>query len=208
MTIENSTLALAGMFQAAELVRQAARENRIDESAFQATLGSLLKLDVATITEVYGGVCGVRLGLQTLCAQLDGEKSERNWELLRYVIELVFLERRFIKRADMLESVAHGVRAAQESGYGATHVNVIARLADIYSRTISTFNHRIHVHGEPLYLHDNANVNRIRALLLGGIRSAVLWQQSGGGRMQFMFQRGKILRSAYYLLDECTAVIT
>ena len=35
--------------------------------------------------------------------------------------------------------------------------------------------------------------NRVRTLLLAGIRSATLWRQVGGHRWQLLFQRKKLL---------------
>jgi high frequency lysogenization protein len=37
--------------------------------------------------------------------------------------------------------------------------------------------------------------------LLAGIRAAVLWQQVGGGRLQLMFSRQRLLREAKTLLS-------
>ncbi len=41
---------------------------------------------------------------------------------------------------------------------------------------------------------------KIRALLLAGIRSSVLWRQMGGSRLQFIFSRQKIKKTAEKLL--------
>jgi high frequency lysogenization protein len=38
--------------------------------------------------------------------------------------------------------------------------------------------------------------HRIRALLLAGIRAAVLWRQVGGKRRHFFFGKGKIVKIA------------
>ena len=38
--------------------------------------------------------------------------------------------------------------------------------------------------------------SKVRAALLAGIRAAVLWQQVGGGRLQLMFARQRLLREA------------
>jgi len=45
-------------------------------------------------------------------------------------------------------------------------------------------------------------INKIRALLLAGIRSAMLWRQCGGSRWRFIFFRRKIQREAEFLLSE------
>lgn len=59
---------------------------------------------------------------------------------------------------------------------------------------------RLQIHGEMQFLQNPRNAERIRALLLAGIRSATLWQQLGGNRWQLFFSRRKILNDAYALL--------
>jgi high frequency lysogenization protein len=57
------------------------------------------------------------------------------------------------------------------------------------------------VSGDNQYLGDPGNANRIRALLLSGIRSAVLWRQLGGSRWQLLFQRKKLCEQARAILS-------
>jgi high frequency lysogenization protein len=73
---------------------------------------------------------------------------------------------------------------------------VLAGLAGIYSDTISKLEPRIIVRGNPLYLQNSDNQDRVRALLLAGIRSAMLWHQTGGNRWQILFGRSKLLDAA------------
>jgi CII-binding regulator of phage lambda lysogenization HflD len=55
-------------------------------------------------------------------------------------------------------------------------------LAALYQDTISRLTMRIHVKGVPEHLRKQAVADKIRALLLAGIRSALLWHQLGGRR--------------------------
>ena len=57
------------------------------------------------------------------------------------------------------------------------------------------------VRGEPLHLQNPENVNRIRALLLAAIRSAMLWRQCGGRRLHILLGRKKLWRMADALLQ-------
>jgi high frequency lysogenization protein len=81
-----------------------------------------------------------------------------------------------------------------------THPEVIEHLASLYMQTLSTFEYRIKVTGEPRFLENTNNANKVRALLLAGIRSAVLWRQKGGRRWQFVWSRKKILQIAQQYL--------
>jgi high frequency lysogenization protein len=61
---------------------------------------------------------------------------------------------------------------------------------------------RIMVSGDAVYLQNSDNVNRIRALLLSGIRAAMLWRQIGGRRRQLLFSRQKYVDNCKNLLDK------
>ena len=65
------TLALAGVFQAARLVRDLARHGRADEQAMAASIGSLFAFEPESTEAVFGNLAGVRLGLLTLLEQLE-----------------------------------------------------------------------------------------------------------------------------------------
>jgi high frequency lysogenization protein len=72
----------------------------------------------------------------------------------------------------------------------------------VYADTISTFRLRIQVSGNPSVLQREENAAKVRALLLAGIRSAVLWRQTGGRRWQLIFARKKVIRLAGELAEE------
>ena len=80
------------------------------------------------------------------------------------------------------------------------HPLLVEKLAELYSRTISTLTPRIMVSGEHGHLANPAIAARVRAALLAGIRSAVLWRQLGGRRWQLLLRRGRIARAAADLL--------
>jgi len=202
-TVTDRTLALAGLFQAAYLVQQIARSGRLqDDAAFEANINSIFNRDAESTEAVYGGKDGIRLGLNSLRAQLAKQNPVRDLELTKYVLGVMHLERQLAKRGYMLEKIAEGIERAraQVQYFSLTHSNVIASLAGIYSDTISTLTPRIMVNGEPQHLANPDNANKIRALLLSAIRSAVLWRQCGGGRFKLLFERSAMLRAIDVLL--------
>ena len=73
-------------------------------------------------------------------------------------------------------------------------------LAEVYQRNISTLSPRVMVTGEPLHLQNPDNQNRIRAVLLAGVRAAILWQQCGGNRWTLLFGRRRLVDAARSLL--------
>jgi high frequency lysogenization protein len=195
-------LALAGVFQATALVDQIARRGIIPQAEFETCIASLFEIDPPTTEAVYGSRHELKLGLNALLEQLRSDTSRRNPYLLRYALGLLQLERKLSARQEMLGYIGKELDAASQQvrHFGLTHANVIARLADIYSHTISPLQPRIMVSGENNHLQNPDNVNKVRALLLAGMRSAVLWRQCGGRRWHLLFQRKRILESGNNLL--------
>ncbi len=197
-TLEDQTLALAGIFQAAALVQQVARQGRVPGAVMESSLETLFKFDSRDVLDVYGGVAGVSLGLKTLQQQLGGDADEQDMEITRYVIALLHLEKKLHKHGELLEKISAGLENTrnQMAYFSLDHENVLASLGSLYQETVSTLLPRIIVQGEQLLLSQQANANKIRALLLAGIRSAFLWQQTGGSKWKFLFRRKKYLQAA------------
>lgn len=205
--IQEQVVALAGLFQAVSLVQEVARTSSVDPGSFQISIASLFRIDAESTEAVYGGTAGLRRGLETLCGQLGRDKARQDAEIMRYAVSLMFLERKLVRDARLMETVRKGIESAsvQADHFSVTHENVIANLADLYTNTVSTLEPRIMVHGTPEYLNNPVNANRIRALLLAGIRSAVLWRQLGGNRLRLLLARRRVVECAEQILRESSA---
>jgi len=178
-----------------------ARTGAADEADLETSIGSVLKINAVDAPDVYGGLKNLTTGFKVLQRQLGAQDVDT--ELARYAAALVFLERRFRDRQDARDTVRAGVEraAAQAAHFGLSHENLLANLADIYQQTISQLGPRIMVMGEPEYLSNTANANKIRALLLAGLRSVWLWRQCGGNRFKFLLDRGRMRQEAQRLLQ-------
>ena len=196
-------LALAGVFEAAALVDRLAKTGQVQEGALGCMLGSLLVRNPKDTLEVYGGDhLNLRDGMRALAGALERNPQSLPRETLRYAVALISLQRQLDKRDDMLQVIGNRLQQidSQAQLFGIAHDNVIAACAALYQDTLSTFRQRIQVHGEMRHLQNNRNAERIRALLLAGIRSAMLWRQLGGHRWQLLFSRRKLLDQLYPLL--------
>lgn len=194
---ESRTLALAGVFRAASLVNTLANEGTISESDIQISVEGIFETDPDEAIQVYGSIENLSEGFTTMMNQLSKDSQKRNMDIARYVVSMLFLERRLMKNSDMLETLSTGVDLAsrQSEHFSTIHENVIANIADLYSRTISELGPRIMVNGEQSHLETTSISNKIRTVLLSGIRSAVLWQQLGGRRWHVIFQRNRYLQA-------------
>jgi len=193
------TIALAALLQSVTLVQQIAETGQLDQAEFETLLRSLIATDAPNTEAVYGDLSQLKLGIKQLNNQLSKNKDKKDVQLLRYVISLLHLERRLAKRPAMMDLIGREIdQIPQQIDYfgDINNPQVIARFADVYHRTISELSPRVQVHGDPTFLQYADNVNRVRALLLAGIRAAMLWHQKGGRRWQFIFQSNKILKIA------------
>ncbi len=77
----------------------------------------------------------------------------------------------------------------------------MAALAGLYKQTLSNLSFRIHVTGNPTHLQNAHTANRVRALLLAGIRGAILWRQVGGKRWHLLINRSRYLKACTTLLQ-------
>ena len=203
-TQEDRTLALAGVFQATALVKNIAATGSVDKHDFEICIRSIFETDPESVEAVYGQVEYLRTGLTTLIEQLGEKSTQRDIDIARYVISLLHLQRKLSKNKPILDNVANGIERArrQTEHFHVTHENVIANLADIYSTTISQIPPKIMVSGESRFLSDTEQANKIRALLLAGMRSAVLWAQLGGNRWQILLRRRRFSQEAERILKE------
>lgn len=204
-SLDDQTLALAGVFQAANLVQQIAHNGQCSETSLETCIRSVFATNPASTLDVYGGeLTDIREGLVTLASVLGQQSKQQDIEVLRYVLNLIHLESKLNRRSDMLEVIGSRIDQARHtaSHFGFTHSNLISNLASVYTDTISTFRLRIQVSGNPSVLQRDENAAKVRALLLAGIRSAVLWRQTGGRRWQLIFSRRKVIERARQLAEQ------
>ena len=200
--LRDSTVALAGIFQAADLVRQIAHEGRAQEEPFRASIGSIFELDPRDVSSVYGGLQGVGLGMRILHEQFSDSYGRRDFEVTKYVVSAMHLERRLMKDRVMVEKIRADIKRirGQAEHFSIVHENVIAALAQVYVETISTLAPRIIVSGDQGHLMVAGNAEKVRALLLAAIRAAVLWRQCGGNRWQLLFGRRRVAQASKELI--------
>lgn len=195
-------LALAALLQCASLVKELAWHGHCDEHELTILLGSLFAFDTSNVVDIYQGEANLRSGLQRVETQFSSGSHPADLELTRYAVGLLFLERKFQAKSDHLQALGEGLRAAerQVEYFHLTHESVVARLAELYQETISSLGPRILVQGEQAHLSNPNTAARIRALLLAGIRAAVLWRQNGGSRWKLLFSRKRLASEAKDLL--------
>lgn len=205
----NITIALSGIFQACALIKQLAWTGTCDLGPLTTSIYSLLQTNPGSVIDVYQDVSKLSLGLKTLINFFNNNiyyKDQKDTEIVRYFISLLYLEKKLSNRLDLINIIKHGLSRAKNQAdlFSITHDIVIANLAGIYIDTLSTFKFRIHITGTQSYLNNPNIANKTRALLLAGIRSAVLWRQIGGSKLQLFFKKSHFLKCANQLHKSST----
>jgi len=197
----NMQLALAGVCQSAQLVKSLARTSKIDQEAFEASLNSIVITDPKETIDTFGGLNNLRVGLGVLESQLNNRAGKKDSEMTRYIADLLGLERKLTNSPDSLGQLASRIEHIKRQKMHSSLYDspMIANLASIYKDVISPLGSKIQVAGNPDILKQAGIQDKVRSVLLAGIRSAVLWRQLGGKRRNIIFQRNKILRVAQAL---------
>ena len=203
--IEKQTITMAAICQVAALVQKIARSGNSVDNELQVMLESIVVTSPDNTLEVYGNdIANLKMGLNALVEQLGNQTKQKDPELTRYVVSLLGLERRLANKRNQLSLLGERIEQCQRqlAHYDITSDTLIASLASIYSDLLSPIGTPIQVAGEPERLKQTSNQHKIRALLLAGIRSSVLWRQIGGKRRNILFGRGKMVACAQQLLKQ------
>ena len=203
----NRTIALSALFQCVDSVIQLANEGTCDAEVFESCVNSVLIDDALSAEALYGGLPKLKSGFTSLMYQLgsggrgpDGQAKQL--DATQYSINILALEKKLSNHPEVFKQLIDGIADAQKQleFFPATHTNMVARLAELYSNTISTLGPRIMIRGDQTHLTNTENAAKMRTLLLAGIRAALLWNQAGGTRWKLLFERGKMQREAESLL--------
>jgi high frequency lysogenization protein len=199
----NQVIALAALLQAAWLVDEMARNGKADSAATEVLFGSLFAFDATDTVGIYSSLPALRAGLGVLHDALRGQYNSPHYRnIMRYAMNLIMIEKEFRRQPDMQKIIRNRLsHAAFHRDNFANEITSVSRtLAGIYQDTLSTFKLRIQVTGSYEHLQNTQVAERIRALLLAGMRAAWEWRETGGKRWDFLLGRARLLKSCEQLL--------
>lgn len=180
-----AALALAGVVQAAALVHRTAHGQSVPDAARDALLRTVPTRHADDLGEVFPRPADLAMGASLAVEALSGQS--RTPEVLRYSLQLVELARNLAGVPQVVEKLGRLLDDLD------IHTPDEGQYSRIYQQTISTLGKRIQVTGEPSVLQQEPTADRIRALLLAGVRLAWLWQQLGGRRWHLLLRRRALL---------------
>ena len=205
----NRAIAMAAIFQCVDGVSQIANTGNVDEDIYHTAIKSLLTDDADSAEDLYGSVANLKLGLHSMMGQLSTSQispdgKQKDMDATRYALGLLQLEKKLSNNKGMFQHLLDGIEDTQKKleFFDIDHENITAALAELYANTISTIGPKIMVKGEQTHLANPKNAAKIRALLLAGVRAALLWRQAGGNRWKLLFERGKLQKQASQFLSQ------
>ncbi|MGL5046887.1 MAG: high frequency lysogenization protein HflD [Shewanella sp.] len=193
----NRTMAFAGILQAIAQVQHLARHGELDNAELAASLNTILVTNPDNTDDVYQDKIVLQKGYQLILNQL-GDSSQKDVEVTRYLVGVLALERKLARSNSGLGMLAERINQVhrQLHHFAITDEQVVANFASIYSDVISNLGPKIQISGNPVCLQRPIVQQKIRALLLAAMRSAVLWRQLGGKRRHLVFARKAIVDTA------------
>ncbi|WP_200459617.1 high frequency lysogenization protein HflD [Acinetobacter sp. S40] len=215
---QNRALALAGVFQAAQLTHMTAMtgQQSIGESGnfyFEQLIKACLNIrptmnsSMQTL-DFFNQLADISLGLKTLESSITQPFSSApksrlpklsNAKLpMTYAMALLQLEKKVYKNPEYVEIIEKSQQKILkqlsffDNNY--LHPSIIANLAQTYVETAGQINPRIMVRGNAEAFKDSHHTNRIRACLFTGLQMAHLWRQLGGSSWNMIFSKRKLLQ--------------
>lgn len=211
---EWQVVALAAVMQSAALVAKLAVHGNASQTELLASINPLLVLNPRSEADVYPNLGHLNLGLRTLHDVFRQVRAPEHADVVRYTLGMLLLSNKLESNTDMQDRIRSVIQtiqplqlipenatpwrmgAADKTDEQLRQEQTLEQIAKLYQDTISTLPHRIHVQGQMDYLQNEYVANRVRSLLLAGIRSAVLWRQLGGRRWQLLFYRKRVQETA------------
>ncbi|OYV26357.1 MAG: lysogenization regulator HflD [Halothiobacillus sp. 20-54-6] len=194
-TIEDQSIAIAGILQCCRLIHQLAYMGKVEhEHALATNIRSLFSFDPKDTADTFGGVPELNLGLKLLSG---ADRQPSDTEMIRYAVNLINVTKVFLNEPEMVKKVFARLETLKPSltEHGVDD-GLMTDLNQLYRETISNLPVRIVINGEKRFLEEPRVSNQIRSLLLAAIRATVLWRQVGGNRWSLVLRRAKYLDAA------------
>ena len=220
---EHKHLALAAVAQCAVLVQDLAGEGKVPNKQLAACVNPLSQMTASSINEVYPELPDLSRGLQILHESFARVRIQEHRDIIQYTLGMLLLRKNLMSDSEMQETLGRRLQYLDpfpadempldlmlqpdenEDYQYSQQERILEQLGNLYKDTISTLSFRIVIKGKVDNLKNERIANGIRALLLAGIRSAVLWHQLGGRRWQLLFYRKRSWETVSALRDQLMA---
>ena len=209
--IKSETIALAALFQCCTQIQRIATTGYFDERAVASVIRSLIVTDPKTIDDIYQEsdlVVGFKQILDSF-GKGDMSKAADTIVITKMALKLITLahnvegnDKVFNRMSDEIDALTRAITTDHPDflTFGNTQVvnteENFHLFGSLYQSIISPNFAKLIIYGEERCLREVSNQEKIRALLLAGIRAVILWRQVVGRRRFLVFRRKAILEYA------------
>ena len=209
--IKSETIALAALFQCCTQIQRIATTGYFDERAVASVIRSLIVTDPKTKDDIYQEsdlVVGFKQILDSF-GKGDMSKAADTIVITKMALKLITLahnvegnDKVFNRMSDEIDALTRAITTDHPDflTFGNTQVvnteENFHLFGSLYQSIISPNFAKLIIYGEERCLREVSNQEKIRALLLAGIRAVILWRQVGGRRRFLVFRRKAILEYA------------
>ncbi|MBT5032461.1 MAG: DUF489 family protein [Proteobacteria bacterium] len=190
------TLALSGVLEACAGVQSLAISGQMNAASLDCLVLSIKMIDAPDVTAVFGEPSDLAKGLGLIAGGIGQATDSKVIDVYRYMNTLISLKKSLFANPHALEKVTDRldwIKTLDEE-------ELFASCAELYLEVISPLTPRVYVQGEQRFLEQDAVGNKIRTMLLAGIRCVLLWEQLGGGRFELLLRRRAYQTAAKGLL--------
>ena len=202
--IDEQTIALAGLYQACQIVSKIAWNGEYNEQELEPLINCIIKVDATNTENIYLNVSKLESGLVYFRKQIVGDIFTRSSETKRYIASLNKLSDTLMSDNSCINKIQLLLKSFSEKSKSMTIDEKTIELSNIYQQTLSKFEPRIVVNGENKFLTDENHSSRIRTALFAGVRSVILWRQLGGSKLKLLFLKGQFSKQIDNYLDSIT----
>ena len=202
--IDEQTIALAGLYQACQIVSKIAWNGEYNEQELEPLINCIIKVDSTNTENIYLNVSKLESGLVYFRKQIVGDIFTRSSETRRYIASLNKLSDSLMSDNSCINKIQLLLKNFSEKSESMTTDQKTIELSNIYQQTLSKFEPRIVVNGENKFLTDENHSSRIRTALFAGVRSVILWRQLGGSKLKLLFLKGQFSKQIDNYLDSIT----
>lgn len=210
--IKSETIALGALFQCCTQIQRIATTGYYDEKAVSCVLRALAVTDPKTVEDIYNPDY-LNVGFKQIIdsfSKSELTKSSDTIIVTKMALKLISLahsvernQRIFQRLSDEIDALSKAV-TTEHSDFLNDELNVgsistqnnFHLFGSLYQSIISPNFAKLLIYGDERFLKDTDNQEKIRALLLAGIRAVILWRQVGGRRRFLIFRRKDILKYA------------
>lgn len=205
------TYLIGALYQSVELIHHIATTGKCSYQDYKHILMALQVKQFSSIADTFGAETHLQSGLHACekyyAMRLGAHDTNAITQINRYFAELFKLESNLRKKPKVMEKIAQRVNSIEDV-FHAIDTNmekIIKQCATIYAEEVSPNTPRILIRGTENHLKNLFNAQKVRTLLLSGLRITLLWREVGGKQWHLLIKRKKIIETCQHLKSQITA---